>query len=127
MVKKCLFCKTEFEAKRESAKYCSDNCRVKGNYKRSDKPKDNSSLLQKVVSVMKVYNCDIDDIIDVFVASKKTFSEPKTEKATQQSSIGHKAKIAELRSEMEKLGTDWVGNARRKKIKSEIAKLESEK
>lgn len=53
--------------------------------------------------------------------------EPEIEKATQQSSIDHKAKIAELKSEMEKLGTDWIGNRRRKEIKSEIAKLESEK
>jgi hypothetical protein len=33
MVQKCLNCKKEFEAKRETAKYCSANCRVKWNWK----------------------------------------------------------------------------------------------
>jgi predicted nucleic acid-binding Zn ribbon protein len=37
MIKTCLFCQTDFEAKRDTAKFCSDNCRVKWNYKNRNK------------------------------------------------------------------------------------------
>lgn len=37
MIRKCLQCGKDFEAKRDSAKYCSDNCRVKWNYANKDK------------------------------------------------------------------------------------------
>jgi transcriptional regulator with XRE-family HTH domain len=81
------------------------------------------ALLEKVVSVMKVYNCDIEDIIDVFVASKQPLPEPKIEKATQQSSADHKAEIAALKSEIAALGKDWIANKRRKQIEAKIKSL----
>lgn len=39
MVRVCLECKNEYEAKRETSKFCSDNCRVKWNNKNGKKNK----------------------------------------------------------------------------------------
>jgi len=35
---KCIECQTDFEAQRSTAKFCSDNCRVKWNYREKNKP-----------------------------------------------------------------------------------------
>lgn len=48
MVKNCLNCGNEFEAKRDSAKYCSDNCRVKWNWKhRNERKKIGLQVIEK--------------------------------------------------------------------------------
>lgn len=100
------------------------------------------ALLEKVVSVMKVYNCDIEDIIDVFVASKQPLPEhqkgigdtdiirfepaliePKSMPLSKLLHEEHKAEIAALKTEMAALGKDWIANKRRKQIEAKIKSL----
>jgi len=146
MDKKCLFCQKEFEAKRESAKYCSVNCRVKGNYlnrKVVIKNEWSYSDLKDIVDDMSAadlskvcekYGCKLRDVLDVYVASKdrpdaayypQAHSKPKIEKTAQQPPLGNKEKIAALRLEIAMLSKDWIGNRRRKEIEEEIKSLES--
>lgn len=62
ITKKCLFCDTDFEYVRDSAKFCSDNCRVKWNYA-NRKDKENRStkigaqaLLNQAMDILAVVN-----------------------------------------------------------------------
>ena len=48
-MKECLNCNNSFESKRESAKYCSDKCRVQWNRKNPKKEKGLTELQQMKV------------------------------------------------------------------------------
>lgn len=52
MIKGCLECKKDYKAKRDTSKFCSDNCRVKWNQKNKQtksKKKENDLFLQMQV------------------------------------------------------------------------------
>jgi hypothetical protein len=57
-MKECLNCNKEFEPKRESGKYCSDNCRVQWNRKNPKQEKGLTELQQMKV----MYNTLIEKI-----------------------------------------------------------------
>lgn len=58
-MKQCLFCSKEFEPQRTTAKYCSDNCRVKWNKKnKTEKSQKDTSLQMQVIlnTVTKIFD-----------------------------------------------------------------------
>lgn len=54
MIKGCLECKKDYEAKRDTSKFCSDNCRVKWNQKnkQSKSEKKESDLFLQMQVMM---------------------------------------------------------------------------
>jgi hypothetical protein len=93
-MKECLQCKKEFDAKRDSAKYCSDNCRVKWNRKNAVK-KDISPVQLQVL-----YNSLLEMVGKINTAALPPFfdAEPPKNLARTEPPIYQKAVIKIKRS-----------------------------
>jgi hypothetical protein len=90
MEKKCKFCGNTFEAKRSTAKYCSNshkvmdfNSRYSENiitYKKAPVKSDNEVLGEAVADFCNKNNCTFEDLKAAFLKpqfQKKAISEPK--------------------------------------------------
>lgn len=91
MKKKCNNCDSEFEAKRSSAKFCSDTCKTLFNRKQNEKP---ISLSQKIDFIY--------DFINSFLENKSLNCDKITEqkqhipeKLPNESSLAYKIRISE--------------------------------
>ncbi|MEY2702600.1 MAG: hypothetical protein RLY43_1236 [Bacteroidota bacterium] len=51
---KCLHCGDKFEAKRDTAKYCSASCRVMAGRKNPENVQKRQSLIQKVDRILEI-------------------------------------------------------------------------
>lgn len=77
-MKECLNCNNLFEKKRESAKYCSDKCRVQWNRKNPKKEKGLTELQQ-----MKVMYSTLIEKIETLSILKTEYITPKTDKENE--------------------------------------------
>lgn len=84
-MKKCLFCETEFDSSKESAKFCSDVCRVR--YNRNSRKTDTSiqdqekSLLSQTMDVLldlKQAISELKLVVGSFVDSVQQKQQPET-------------------------------------------------
>ena len=89
--------------------------------------RDKSELiLMLVFSTMAKYNCDINDIIDVFVASKQAIPAPKPPKVNHTSNLGDDGQIAALKAEIASLGSSSLANTRKKFLQKQLKALENQ-
>jgi len=112
-MKGCLHCKKEFEAKKETAKFCSTSCRVMWNRKNGNKTKDAiqpfqmqvlyNSLLEMIDKVGK--NNQLPPVIGTIIAQKselpvsgKTFQQYMNEIADLEYEQEFKDKATEIQS-----------------------------
>lgn len=91
MTKKCAYCGVEFEAKRDSAKFCSDNHRVMAFLKKENvgevepivvvQKSQNEVLGETVADFCNKNNCTFEDLKAAFLKPqplKKGAAEPKS-------------------------------------------------
>lgn len=112
-MKGCLHCKKEFEAKKETAKFCSTSCRVMWNRKNGNKTKDAiqpfqmqvlyNSLLEMIDKVGK--NNQLPPVIGTIIAQKselpvsgKTFQQYMNDIADLEYEQEFKDKATEIQS-----------------------------
>jgi hypothetical protein len=121
MKRKCLRCETEFDAVRDSAKFCSANCRVKWNYKNKSTKKQISfsvvenrvlELLDKLESKL-ILSQTLPESYDGKKFDKINFDEPTQWKEKKRTVIRSFENYAALRKECEN-DEDW------EKLKQEI-------
>lgn len=81
-MKECLYCNKDFESKRDSAKYCSDKCKMQWNRKNPKKEKGLTELQQMKVMyntlLQKIDNLSVNKIeTNTAIQKKEIFAAPK--------------------------------------------------
>lgn len=97
MTKKCAYCGVEFEAKRETAKFCSDNHRVMSFLKKENveevaptvvpEKSQNEILGETVAEFCNKNNCTWPDLMAAYLASLKPFKTAEPKKAEEKQKL----------------------------------------
>ena len=113
-MKECLQCKKEFQEKRESAKFCSDKCRVKWNRKNGGqqiKKWQAQSILNQINEAMDKLNQRIQNLTEPTHQIKPITDVPKQSNVVFNVQVPNKPVLSGFEAYKEEiLATTWSGD-----------------